>query len=248
MSRNRYALPTAKSARLAAARIHGVASHLSAASHWGWELKNQPDRAEVTVPRGRKVREELQSDYAVHWADLGGDAVDGWFTSRIRTVLDCARRLPFDEALAVADSALRHGVDSSDLAAAAAELRGPGVAQVRRVIAAADGRAMNPFESVLRAIAVEAGLDVVPQLRVAIADGEVFPDLVDEQSRIVLEADSWTWHASRKQHDRDCERYNSLVAAWWTVLRFTYEHVMNDPAYVLSTLRAMTEGPQRRHG
>ena len=42
-------------------------------------------------------------------ATLPRSDVEGWATSKVRTVLDCAAELPFDEALAVADSALRHG-------------------------------------------------------------------------------------------------------------------------------------------
>ncbi len=42
-------------------------------------------------------------------AALPRSDIDGWATSKVRTVLDCATELPFDEALAVADSALRHG-------------------------------------------------------------------------------------------------------------------------------------------
>jgi len=72
-------------------------------------------------------------------------------------VLDCARKLPFDEALCVADSALRDGaVTASELREEAARLRGRGAKQARRVAAYADGRVANPFESVLRAIAIEA--------------------------------------------------------------------------------------------
>lgn len=48
-------------------------------------------------------------------------------TSAVRTVLDCALKLPFDQALAVADSALRSGdVGRHELIQAATALRGPG--------------------------------------------------------------------------------------------------------------------------
>lgn len=52
------------------------------------------------------------------------------------------------------------------------------------------------------------------------------------QRRIVLEADSWTFHASRSAHARDCARYNLLVIHGWRVLRFTWEQVMLDQSYV----------------
>lgn len=94
----------------------------------------------------------------------------------------------------------------------------------------ADGRAANPFESVLRAIASGvAGLSVVPQLWIS---GIGQPDLVDERLRLVLEADSVEFHGRRIALRKDCERYNALVVEGWLVLRFAWEHVIHDPEYV----------------
>jgi hypothetical protein len=51
-----------------------------------------------------------------------------------RKVVDCARTLPFDEALAVADSALRHGaVTSPEVQRLAEQVRTTGRAQARGV-------------------------------------------------------------------------------------------------------------------
>lgn len=80
-----------------------------------------------------------------------GGAADAIATDPEQTVVDCARDLPFPVALSVADSALRHGVEPARLDAAAAAVRGAGAARVRRVVALADLRAANPFESSLRA-------------------------------------------------------------------------------------------------
>src|SRR4051794_12089604 len=54
-SRGRFALPDADESRLAAARLSGVVSHLSAAQLNGWELKWRPPQPTVTVPRNRNV-------------------------------------------------------------------------------------------------------------------------------------------------------------------------------------------------
>ena len=72
------------------------------------------------------------------YATLGADEVVDGVTSPLRTVLDCARRLPFSEALAVADSALRSGLVTEDeLRLAAAGTRGPGCKNIRRAAAEA---------------------------------------------------------------------------------------------------------------
>jgi very-short-patch-repair endonuclease len=168
--------------------------------------------------------------------NVAADDVEAGVTTPLKTVLDCARHLPFDEALAIADSALRSGaVSHAELEVVG--VRGAGAAAVRRVLAYADARAANPFESVLRALCIEEGREVVPQHAIDLSTGTIHPDLVDVDRRLVLEADSWSFHATRKAHRRDCARYNLLVVHGWRVLRFTWEQVMHDQAYVRWVLR-----------
>lgn len=233
VERGRYALPAADAMRVAAAGLTGVVALRSAALHHGWAVKLLPPLPEVAIGTKRRVPAGRRAGVRVLWVDLRPeDVVDG-VTSPLRTCLDCARRLPFDEALAVLDSALRSGlVTRVELDALAACVRGAGADGVRRVLAAADGRAANPFESVLRALCLQAGLAVEPQAAITLATGVVHPDLVCRERSLVLEADSWTWHAGREAHTRDCARYNALVLADWRVLRFTWEQVMLSPAYV----------------
>lgn len=151
-------------------------------------------------------------------------------------MLDCAAELPFDEALAVADSALRHG-DISD-AEVARLLRRDLQPAVRRVLEHATPLAANPFESVLRAILVEAGIAVVPQWETTLRGVTYHPDLADPVRGLAIEANSWAHHASKEDHDADCRRYNALVVGGWTVLRFTWEQVMFAPDDVVATVRA----------
>ena len=248
LSRNRYALPTASEGLRAAGRISGVASHRSAAAIHGWELAYQPERPEVIVPRNRNVELRRRSGIDVRWRDMERDEHDGHVTGPYRTLLDCARDLPFHEALAVADSALRRrAVDKDRLIELALTIPTSGRKQALRVAEKADGRAANPFESVLRAIALEVpGLQVEPQVQLQERGFHGRPDLVDRRRRLVLEADSFAWHGSRRALKRDCERYNALVIRGWTVLRFAYEHVMYEPDYVRDALVFLVEGPSGR--
>ena len=162
--------------------------------------------------------------------------LDGWATSPLRTVLDCAAELPFDEALAVADSALRHkDLSREDLLAALGADTPP---RVRRVLEHATPLAANPFESVLRAILVEAGIEVVAQWATTLCGVTYHPDLAEPFAALAIEANSWTHHASKAEHDADCVRYNALVVGGWTVLRFTWEQAMFSPHVVVATVRA----------
>jgi len=116
---------------------------------------------------------------------------------------------------------------------------------VRKVAAHADSRAANPFESVLRALAIEEGLAVQPQLKLDLSGMRVRPDLTDEQRNLILEADSFEWHGHRASLRRDCRRYNAMVLAGWRVIRFAWEDVMHDQEYVRTVLRALARPPGR---
>lgn len=235
-----YRLASADLARVRAAELRGAASHLSAATLYGWEVAFPATCPWITVPRNVGV--PVQEDCFVFWPDLSGEADQ--VTSPVRTVVDCARRLDFGSALAVADSASRHGdVTQAELVGAAAAVRGKGAVRARRVVGLASGLAANPFESMLRAIAIEAGLVVPPQVGIQLGDGElVHPDVVDTKRRLVLEADSWEFHTGKEAHARDCRRYTLLVVHDWTVLRFTWRQVMHDPDFVRWCLLSLASG------
>ena len=207
-------------------------------------MMDAPARSTVTVPRNRKVRAEVRADVDVFWRPMArGRIGSALVTTPIQTVLDCSRWLPFDAALAIADSALRHrSVTHAELVIAADSVRGHSRRHVLRVVEAANARATNPFESVLRAIGLDVpGLQLVPQVEIRSPGRRlVRPDLVDERLRIVVEADSFEHHGSRKALVLDCARYNNLVADGWTVLRFAWEQVMHSPAWVRSTLVSVT--------
>lgn len=244
VARGKLALPLADEGVRAAHALSGVLSHTTAALHWGWELKTAPTKPHVTVPEKRRVSAERRRGVQLHRADLHVDDINGVATSHEVTLLQCMRFLPFDEGLAVADSALRNGVPPSTLRRISASVRGPGSPQVRRICVEATPKAANPFESSLRGIACDVtGLNVKPQLYIA---ERTRPDLVDQDLRVVLEADSFAWHGSRAALRRDAKRYNLMVVDGWIVLRFAWEDVMGDPDYVRETLAAVVQLAQGR--
>lgn len=206
------------------------------------------ERPWVTVPRNRKVTAQVRAEVYLTYADLAGHEVEDGVTSPVRTVVDCARKLPFDEALAVADSALRSGlVSREELLLVAGALRGRGASSARRVARLASAQAANPFESALRALVLEfPALTVRPQAEVVARELVFHPDLVEERWRIVIEADSFEFHTSQEAHARDCVRYTAMTVEGWLVLRFTWHQVMHSPAYVRAVLADVVERTDRR--
>ncbi|KRE38564.1 hypothetical protein ASG73_06475 [Janibacter sp. Soil728] len=266
-SRGRYALPVrprigeraelaelALSGQRAAHELSGTAILLSAAARWGWSTKWVATLPQVAVPLGRKVSPRARRSIDVRWRPvLPGDRDDGWVTSRVRTAMDCAVLLPADEGLAVLDSALREGaIDRDELLFASAGLPRKSSSRVESLVRMASPLAANPFESVLRWIVSDiSGLSVQPQVEITDGDGPIGRvDLADEELRIVIEADSFEWHGQREALERDCIRYNRLVADGWLVLRFSWDQVMHHPErvrdLVLRTV-AQRDSRVRRH-
>ncbi len=232
LARDLYALPSANEAAVAARRVHGVVSHLSAALAWGWKVKTVPALPMVTVARNRHP--DADDGVDVRYALLPATDVVKGRTTRVRTALDCARTLPFDEALAVVDSALRsRSVTPAELVAAARNGPRTNREKALRVFAAASGEAANPFESVLRAIALQViGLQVVAQGTV----GQYHADVADLVLRIAIEAESFEYHALPEAFRFDIRRYTDMIRLGWLVARFVHEDVMNRPEYVQKVL------------
>jgi hypothetical protein len=221
------------------ATLPGVYSHVTAAEIWELGVLHKTKITHITVPRTKRV--EVPAHTKVHYADLPPEATDGRTTRPLQTVLDCARTCPFDEALAIADTAVRvRMVTKPVLITAAALLRGAGSRQARRIAALCDERSHSPLESALRALLIDAGLTFFePQYAARAADGRVLAkvDLGDPVTGVLLEADSFLFHGHRGQLEWDARRYNVLVAHGYIVLRFAYEHVLGDKDWVVKTVK-----------
>ncbi|MET7281084.1 DUF559 domain-containing protein [Kribbella sp. NPDC005582] len=68
--------------------------------------------------------------------------------------------------------------------------------------------------------------------------GRVRVDLGNRRVRIAIEAEGYEFHGSPAKFAADCRRYDDLVSAGWLVLRFTYQQVLGDPVWVVSSIRS----------
>jgi very-short-patch-repair endonuclease len=249
VARGRYALSTATAAVVVAATWGGVLSMRSAAQRHGWGQKLVPDKPDVTFPRNRHVPRSARRSLVPHWSDFAPEDVADGVTGVRRTLVDCMRMLPLDESVPIVNSALRAGdVTLAELREIARSMKGRGRARAMAVAAMATARPSNPYESTLYAIASTVpGLDAKPQHPIRLTPNLVLhPDLVDEDLRIVIEAESFEWHGKPAALTRDCLRYNAFTLAGWLVVRFSWQQVMFEPAYVVSVLAGMVN-LVRRH-
>ncbi|TDO68215.1 very-short-patch-repair endonuclease [Kribbella sp. VKM Ac-2571] len=233
-----YAVPGLPADELAVLTYDGVLSHVSAAKALGLPLLLEPHKPHVIIPPNRHPRPGPPA--VLHWAETTSSERRNRLTSVLRTVVDCSRILPFGEALAVADAALATGrLSQEELLAATAAMRGYGCPNARRTAAAATRLSDSILESMLRALLISAGIDdFEPQVLVTHGRFRARVDLGHRKARLALEAEGFEFHGSRRDFAADCHRYDELVAAGWLVLRFTYEQVVGDPAWVVATVRA----------
>jgi very-short-patch-repair endonuclease len=66
-------------------------------------------------------------------------------------------------------------------------------------------------------------------------------DLAYPRFRVLMEADSETWHIGIERFHRDRHRRNLMRAAGFEILEYTWHHVHHDHGHVLGTLAAVVE-------
>jgi very-short-patch-repair endonuclease len=221
-----------------------VISHATAADLWGVAipLQREDPRVHLTVATGSSVRG--RRDRVVHRTPLTDSDVttrDGVpVTTPERTWRDLAGVIQPAALLAVTDQVLGRGVSRAELER---QLRrrptGRGSARARAVLPVADPRAESPMESVLRWILHEAGLPA-PDLQYVVRDGAggflARADLAWPDRKVLVEFDGDV-HRERDVFVDDLRRQNRLVAAGWTVLRFTSADVLGRAHEVVVQIR-----------
>jgi very-short-patch-repair endonuclease len=162
-------------------------------------------------------------------------------TTPARTWRDLAGVLTPAALLAVTDQMLHLWTDRAELQVMLdAHPAGRGGARARRVLPEADPRAESPMESVLRWLLHEAGLPApVLQLEVRNGEGSFLGrvDLAWPDRKVIVEFDGDV-HRDRKVFVEDIRRQNRLIAAGWTILRFSSADVVGYPQQVVAAVRA----------
>jgi very-short-patch-repair endonuclease len=222
-----------------------VVSHLTAAAIWGLAIPLIPEdpRVHLTVSTGSAAR--ARADRAIHRSPLNEtEAVErlGFrLTTPQRTWRDLAATLAPPALLAATDQLLARGCAIGELET---QLRlrpsGRGAARARAVLPVADPRAESPMESVLRWL-LHAARVPAPELQHVIrtVGGEFRADFAWPGLMVLVEFDGAV-HRESGVFVRDLRRQNALVAAGWTVLRFSAADVLGRPDEVVAQiLRAL---------
>lgn len=227
-----------------AALLHGLSHYrlgeqVHVAQSWkppsrssGRQLRRHP----VDVPAGDRML-------------VGGRPV----TTLERTLVDCARWLPGDRALVIADSALRAGADPVVVDRVLGDARGrAGVRRARRIVALADARAESPGESLVRWHLDEHGFDV-PDLAVRVSTpvGDSWVDLGWPGLRVGIEFDGAVKYSGGAYGDpagrlfAEKRRHDALVEAGWVLLRVVWADLREPARLIARVHRALVAAEAR---
>ena len=211
-----------------------VASHRSAGTLLG--MPGVPRWVEVTVARPRVV--SVTGIIAHQARVLPGEDVGNLSgipaTTPARTIADLASIYPATKVGPMLDYALaRRLVTRAQLEARATGRKRDDVLRELLDERPATLRPMgSEFEACLFRGLRDAGLPLpVAQYRVLMDDGsEVFLDFAYPDLKLAIEADSYLWHASLGDWQRDRARNNELIVLGWSILPLTYDLVVHTPA------------------
>ena len=174
-------------------------------------------------------------------------------TTERRTALDLLRRLPWDEARSLwAWLVTRDRLAVPDLEAELAATSGrSGSTQLRRLIRASATGSLSAAEDRLHILLTTAGITGWRgNVRITVNGRTIaVVDILFATERLVVEVDGYSTHSGRAAFQHDRATQNALVAAGYTVLRFTWADLTERPHSVVAAIRgALAEAAQTNVG
>ncbi len=225
--------PSWEQAVLAACLAGGdgtVASHMTAAHLWGFDVESEPG-IHVMSDRDRRIR----LDGVMAHRSILLPKLDRTRHRRIptataaRTVIEVSGSLGPWVTGSWLDAGTRRRITRlPEVRSCVARLAGPGRRKlsVIRTVLSTRLPGYDPGDSNLEIRALRAlrdgGLPApVQQHRVMVGKRRCRIDLAYPQAMVAIELDGWEWHGNRSAFDTDRARANELEAAGWHVFRFT---------------------------
>jgi very-short-patch-repair endonuclease len=206
-------------------------SHATAAA--AWELRPAGGGAiHVTVPghAGRRRRPGLRIHRSITLDATDVTTHQGIpITTPTRTIVDLARTLKHRQLERLIDAAdQRHLVDFDVLR----ETPGASLQAVLRTYAPAPTR--SELERRFLQLCDDHAIPR-PETNTRIEGFEV--DFVWRERRLIVEVDGYAYHRSPRAFEADRERDVALTLAGWRVMRFTWRHITERPAWVAAGIR-----------
>lgn len=221
-------------------------SHRSALALW--ELSGDRPKVDVTGPSGRQVRPGRKG-IQVHRCKFDPAEVtmrDGIPVSTVaRTLFDLAERsLPHELKSAWDEASRLHLLRIPEVAAVYE--RGRGRRRARKWIRpflAAEHRhvedSASPLEERFAAFVVAHRL---PPPRTNVLVGKDVVDALWPDARLIVELDSWEFHAHRAAFEKDRDRDTDHLLAGYRTIRVTHRRLSEEPERLAAQIRALLAG------
>lgn len=206
-----------------------------AAAYWHGLPVRPPPSVDLAVPTG--FRRRVPPGIRARRRDVPGadrSALRGiGVTGLGLTVLDTVAVLP--DAATFLDRALQRHLSFAELYAAYCRAAGTrGMARAGGLLVVAADRADSGLERRLVRLLRAAGVDGF--VRGLVFDGREI-DIAFPQARLAVEIDGWAWHSDTARFRADRIKGNDLVAAGWTLLRFTWRDIVECPESTVARVR-----------
>jgi len=178
-----------------------------------------------------RVRRHVVNEFwLVHWNNI----------VTVRSEFAIAQLLP-TEGPALLDDAVRRRWVTVDMVAEAHRCLSPGRGSAirSRILTAAEGGAISEAERLLhrnlRAEGIRGWRANVP---VRLGPVNRTGDVVFEEIRLLVEVDGFAFHTDHERYQEDRLRQNEFAVAGWTVLRFTWWTLTQEPERAVQDIQA----------
>ena len=163
-------------------------------------------------------------------------------TTVARTLQDCARTMPFREAVVLADSIMRRGLmEPHEVIEALLNLTGYGGSSGRTLAQAVDASSESAGESLTRCLLMEHRLPLpVTQYPISCEGRNYRVDFTWPEARVILEFDGEQKYVDHPGRDRyEATRDRALTRAGWTVVHLTWADIFQKEREVITHLRKL---------
>jgi very-short-patch-repair endonuclease len=212
-----------------------VASHESAARLYrfpGFENAG----LELTVPRNLSAGKRPVIIHRVQTVDKQKITKVGRIpaTTPTWTIVNLATVLDFFPLQRITDYAISQDVTTWRRLEKAAEagFGEPGIPKLRKILKAGQAAESLLQRGVMRLL-VESRL---PTPSLEYPEGQYRIDLAYPDRRLAIETDGYESHSGREAFGKDRIKQNHLILMGWTVLRFTWDDLINRPDYIVATV------------